>query len=226
MISPHFDDVPLSLGQSLIDGELSKRRVSVKVIFGRTNWTVHVHPTRRRARAVTLWRTAEERAAAARFGYRLSVEGFEEAILRRGSLETDGFRNDSDPREEPVHAPILARLLTLSRQYPELWVPAGLGGHIDHRVIASAGAELAARGRKVAFYEDRPYVSYLSDDEIARELSPLELELECRAVSRPIQASTQRRVRAIYRSQMGPYFSDAQGFDLERGLCERVWIPA
>lgn len=221
--------MPLSLGQSLVDGDLSGRRVHVKVLFGRTNWTVHVHPTRRRARAVTLWRTMEERAAAAKFGYRLSVEGFEEVILRRGTLDSEEFRSAQDPHDDPTYLPILARLRTLSTQYPEIWLPAGIGGHVDHRVIAAAGAELALRPgkgpHKVAFYEDRPYVSYLTDSDIGEELSVLGLDLSCREVSPRIQGSTQRTVRSIYRSQIVPYFAEAQQKDLDQERCERIWVP-
>ncbi|MCZ7629358.1 MAG: hypothetical protein M5U19_09945 [Microthrixaceae bacterium] len=66
VVSPHFDDVPLSLGQSLTDGELSRaRRVRVRVVFGRTNWTTRLHPTRGRAPVVSAWRRVEELLAAA-----------------------------------------------------------------------------------------------------------------------------------------------------------------
>ncbi|MGI9577721.1 MAG: hypothetical protein ACR2OH_05960, partial [Microthrixaceae bacterium] len=65
VVSPHYDDVPLSLGQSLTDGLLSQAdRVEVRVVFGRTNWSVQLHPTRGRAPVVTAVRRAEEAVAA------------------------------------------------------------------------------------------------------------------------------------------------------------------
>ncbi len=44
MLSPHYDDAPLSLGQSMLDGELSRHRVTVGVPFGRSIWTIWFHP--------------------------------------------------------------------------------------------------------------------------------------------------------------------------------------
>jgi hypothetical protein len=68
------DDAPLSLGQSMLDGVLSRCRVRVVVVFGRTNWTRWAHPTQGRARPVTGWRRAEETAASLAFGYRFRVD--------------------------------------------------------------------------------------------------------------------------------------------------------
>ena len=48
VLSPHYDDAPLSLGQSMLDGALSEHRVTVGVVFSRSNWTIWFHPTRRR----------------------------------------------------------------------------------------------------------------------------------------------------------------------------------
>ena len=67
IVSPHFDDVPLSLGQSLRDGALSRCDVRVRVAFGRTNWTNWVHPTASRATPIGWWRRLEESVAARRF---------------------------------------------------------------------------------------------------------------------------------------------------------------
>ncbi|MES2979579.1 MAG: hypothetical protein V4731_14235 [Pseudomonadota bacterium] len=39
-----------------------------------------------------------------------------------------------------------------------MWVPAGIGGHADHKLVRQAGVVLAARGYKVRMYADVPYV--------------------------------------------------------------------
>ena len=227
IISPHFDDVPLSLGQSLLDGELAERSVSVRVAFGRTNWSVQMHPTARRASVISRWRELEERLAARRFGYSLKVDSFEEVILRRGSLDPETFRGGTEARSDPLFGQIRDHLRVLGAQHDNIWVPAGLGEHIDHRLIATAAADLTVAGKaNFTFYEDRPYVSYLSDAELAEQLSVLNLELGSRDVSGPIQGATQAVVRRIYRSQIDPYFVDAQSMDLERSLCERVWVAS
>jgi LmbE family N-acetylglucosaminyl deacetylase len=226
VVSPHFDDVPLSLGQSLRDGRLSECDVSVRVVFGQTNWSTRLHPTRRRAPLVTAWRRCEEAVAARIFGYRIRSEGFEEAILRTGELDSSIFRGEADARADPLTEPIRARMAAWRAEADEMWVPAGLGRHIDHRIVACAAAELVADGtRGVSFYEDRPYASFLDDDAIAGELEELGLDLEPVDVSGPIAESTQRTVARCYPSQMDDFFREAQRHDRSSGRPERLWKP-
>lgn len=226
VVSPHFDDVPLSLGQSLRDGVLSSAAVEVRVVFGRTNWSTRVHPTRRRAPVVTVWRRAEEALAARRFGYRVRSEAFEEVILRSGDMDVASFRGEADPVEDPLYRPIRQCLARWRAEAEELWVPAGLGRHLDHRIVARAAAELVQRGETgVAFYEDRPYASYLDEHDMAAELAELGLALEPEDVSGPISEATQRLVARCYPSQMDTFFRDAQRHDRASGRPERVWRP-
>ena len=83
VVSPHFDDAPLSLGQSLLDGALASCDVHVHVVFGRTNWTRWVHPTPGRAPLVSAWRRGEELLSSRVFGYRLSVGRVDGLEIRR-----------------------------------------------------------------------------------------------------------------------------------------------
>lgn len=227
LVSPHYDDVPLSLGQSLIDGALSRaRRVEVRVVFGRTNWSVMLHPKPSRTRVVTAVRRTEEALAARRFGYRVRTEPLEEAILRLGTLDPETFRGDGPVAGDPLVDEIEAMARRWSRGADEVWFCAGVGSHVDHRLVAEAGARLAREDAGgIAFYEERPYTAYLTDDQIAHEVSALGLPMEPRVVSGPIAASTQRTVRRIYRSQIDEYFREAQEIDRSEGRVERVWLP-
>ena len=233
VVSPHFDDVPLSLGQSLTDGALRSCRVQVRVAFGRTNWTRWVHPTPRRAPLVGLWRRAEEAAAALRFGYRWRTGSWQESLLRTGELDPAIFldaRRDlsGDPLIDEL-ASWLAELVAPPRgPRPELLlVPAGLGGHVDHRLLALAGVAVSAStATLVGFYEDRPYVAYLDDAELHEQLSFLGGDPEPVHVSGPISAETQRRVRRCYPSQIDDYFEESMARDRRSGARERVWFPA
>lgn len=226
-VSPHYDDVPLSLGQSLVDGELSRAAsVGVRVVFGRTNWSKAMHPRRSRAPLVTAWRRSEEIAAALRFGYSMKALPLEEVILRTGSMDPDSFRGEEAIAGDPLVTRVTAMLRRWSEEFEVLLVPAGLGRHLDHRIVAHAGVRALRAGLgPVAFYEDRPYTAYLGPDEVAAELAELGLELEPQEVSGPISEKVQRSVRRIYRSQMDEYFLDAQRRDREGGDCERIWVP-
>jgi LmbE family N-acetylglucosaminyl deacetylase len=110
---------------------------------------------------------------------------------------------------------------------PELLlVPAGLGGHVDHRIVALAAAASLDRFEvPVGFYEERPYVAHLDPDAIGAQLAPLGLDLETHNVSAPVTAATQRLVRRCYPSQIDAYFVQAMERDLTAGAVERAWFP-
>jgi len=225
VVSPHFDDVPLSLGQSLLDGALSAATVDVVVAFARTNWSVQLHPSRGRAPLVGLWRRLEELVASRRFGYRFRTGGFEEVILRRGTTDAHSFLDGSDPTEDPLHDDVVDAVGRWARGADELWVPAGVGQHVDHRLVAAGGVRVLAAGGRVVFWEDRPYASLLREAEVAEHVAALGLDLHPVAVSGPVQRSTQRAVQRIYRSQMDDLFRASQQLDLDHGRCERAWVP-
>lgn len=231
VVSPHFDDVPLSLGQSLRDGSLSRCDVTVEVVFGRTNWTNWVHPTRSRARLIGVWRRVEETMAARRFGYRWKAADWEEALLRWGVV-AGGDRlldPEADLSCEPLVGQVgnwLTGLVGAGRVQPDLLlVPAGLGGHVDHRIVALAAVGVRDRiDTPMGFYEDRPYVSHLDPTAVLSQIDTLGSDLDPVPVSGPITESTQRRVRRSYPSQIDDYFVDAMDRDLAEKNCERVWF--
>lgn len=232
VVSPHFDDVPLSLGQSLTDGVLSTCDVHVRVAFGRTNWTTWVHPTAGRASAVSWWRTFEEQAAAWSFGYRFTAARWPEALLRLGMDYSDRLL---DPEVSLHDDPLIGELATwlgaiaapaCGSSPDAVLVAAGLGGHVDHRLLALAAASLAPGcGTPIGFYEDRPYAAYLDRTEVRRQLAPLQLDLERHDASGPISARTQWRAKRCYPSQMSPYFEDAMQLDVADAATEAVWFP-
>lgn len=233
IVSPHYDDVPLSLGQSLRDGVLSRCRVHVRVAFGRSNWTSWVHPTPARAPYVSLWRKGEESAASLLFGYRWTAAGWEEVLLRTGDGDPEHILDTGrDLSEEPLIAELASWLRDVVEtpadgERPDLLlVAAGLGGHVDHRILALAAASLVGRvGCPIGFYEDRPYVVYLDEAERDAQLAPLGLALEPTDVSGPPQRSTQMWARRCYPSQMAPFFEEAMDLDRVDGSRERVWFP-
>lgn len=232
VLSPHFDDVPLSLGQSLLDGALAEARVEVRVVFGRTNWTRLVHPTRERATPVGWWRRIEESVAARSFGYRWQAAGWEEVVLRWGTLDTSRLLDpaldlDRDPLVEEVADWIGA---ALDAEPDVLLAPAGIGSHVDHRIVALA-ATRARRHRTgtahlsaVGFYEDRPYAAHVDASELERQLPPTPEPLVPVELSGPVRRSTQRRVRRCYPSQIDDYFERAMERDVAVGATERAWF--
>ena len=220
MVSPHYDDAPLSLGQSMFDGSLSHHDVTVGIVFGRSSWTRWFHPTRRRAPIATAIRRAEEQRNAHRFGYRVRVASCEEAILRLDTADATVFLDPGfDARASPEREVVSRVLGGWAGSYDGLVLPLGVGDHIDHKITAAAATGL---GVPVAHYEDRPYACALDDDQLAEVAAALEPGLRPVHVSGPITDAKVRRV--WYPSQFDPSYLDAMAADIGGQRRERIWI--
>jgi LmbE family N-acetylglucosaminyl deacetylase len=220
-VSPHYDDVPLSLGQSLLDGVLADHEVTVGVVFGRSNFTRWFHPTRTRWPLATAIRRAEERWNAVRFGYRTVIASREEALLRLGTTDTAVFL---DPGYDPTGSAELDPVVRLLARWADgidlVLCPLGVGGHVDHLIAAEAGRRLAAQGVPVGYYADRPYATFVTDDEVATLAPTGWTGVEA---SGPISRTKTRRL--FYPSQFDPLFVDAQRADEDSRRHELVYLP-
>ena len=223
MVSPHYDDAPRSLGQSMIDGELSRHRLTVGIVFGRSNWVQWFHPTRSRWPIATAIRTAEEGYNAVRFGYRVRIAGLEEALLRLDDTDPTRLLDASfDATTDPLAEQVATEITRWSGRADLVLGPLGIGNHIDHQLAAVATAGLLATGHEVGFYEDRPYAAGLDPDAIAEVAHRLDPRLVRRAVSGPMGSAKHRRI--FYPSQFDDYFTDAIAEDERSGSPEYVWV--
>jgi len=230
VLSPHFDDAPLSLGQSMLDGELAAEReavgrVLVGVVFGRTNWQRWFHPTARRAPIVSAIRRAEELENARRFGYRIKVATNAEVILRTGDMDSatfldPGLELSNDLLDDDLVEEIAASIQPWTSEASRVIAPLGLGGHVDHRLVREAARRIVSPDR-LEFFEDRPYASYLSDADIATMAHHLDAVLAAHDMS---PADTRpKTAKCWYPSQFDPYFLDAMAADYQAARPERVW---
>ena len=234
LVSPHFDDVPLSLGQSLTDGFLAEHDVTVVVVFSRTNWTqwFHPDPARWRVWAVSRLRRFEEARAGRAFGYRVVTLGVGEFLLRTGGEDLDRLL---DPSADVAADPAVEQVLGLLRPHlagaDAVATCAAVGHHVDHQVVREVGIRLLAEGRSsIAFYEDRPYAALVPAPELdaagawIAERSGAPVEVCC--VSDPVRPELRDRLRRTYRSQVDELFLAAMDADLAAGARERVWVPS
>jgi len=170
---------------------------------------------------ISTWRRSEELLAAARFGYTVRVQPLEEVILRSGSMDPTTFRAPAVLDADPLVDRVTSMIRLWNERADILLLPAGLGGHVDHRIVAGAGVRALRAGLgPIGFYEDRPYAAYMDDADIAEGIASLGVVLHAQETSGPIRA-----VRRIYRSQMNSYFIGAQQRDAVHGRCERIWVP-
>jgi hypothetical protein len=220
VLSPHFDDAPLSLGQAMLDGDLADDEVTVGVVFGRTNWQRWFHPTRGRAPIVSVIRRLEEARNARRFSYRVRTASLEEVILRTGSGDAAVFLDATAPLSERLVADVAAAIRPWIERADRVLAPLGVGGHLDHRLVAAA-ARSTTPPTRLAHYEDRPYACYLDDDGIAEIAASVATDLRPVDASGPIGSEKVRRL--WYPSQFDRYFTDAMQADARSGRRERLW---
>lgn len=226
VLSPHYDDVPLSLVTSLTSGVLAECEVRSLVVFSRSNWTRWFTPTRRRAPLASAIRRREEARAARRFGYTWGRAGFEEALLRGDVDSSTLLDRTNDMTGHPLTAEVAVRVADEVRASGPavLLAPLGLEGHVDHLTVTAAALTPEVGGLvPVAFYEDRPYAGHLDLDGIAAQAARLGAGARPHEVSGQITEALQRQVMACYPSQEDPYFEVGMAGDLARGAVERVW---
>lgn len=223
MLSPHYDDAPLSLGQSLHDGTLAKHTVTVGVVFGRSNWTRWFHPTRSRWPLASGIRLGEEARNALRFRYRVRLGGLEESILRTGDLSSESFLDGSFVASESEALDAVSSLLgAWAPRYDLVIAPLGIGDHVDHQLVAEAARRLMEAGTAVAFYEDRPYACVLDEDALALAAAKIDPGLERRPVSGPMDMGKYERI--WYPSQFDDFYLTAISIDIDNAHREHVWV--
>ena len=167
-VQPHTDDVALSCGglvARLADGgdhpvvvgvftgpPRSDEELAPAVIELHDSWGLGSEPWRGR-------RDEDARACEVLGATPLWLD-FQDAPYRPG-LTT--FESVFAPMaaDDPLPAQIGGELLTLSRQSDAavVYMPLGVGDHIDHQLCHAAAAVLERAGVHVRFYEDFPYAA-------------------------------------------------------------------
>lgn len=168
-LSPHYDDIALSVGATVAElRDLGFAPESV-VIFGdypdpdqalsafanqlHDGWGLN-------AETVIASRRAEEAAASAVLGATSSVLPFRDAIYRGHRYLSDDHLFDRPVPDEAALPDAIIAALQLGRDpKPDVrvYAPIGIGGHVDHQLTFEAGRRLANAGWDVWFYEDVPY---------------------------------------------------------------------
>ena len=167
-ISPHLDDVALSCGGLVWRLAQEGQRVSIWTLlagdppddhyseFAQIN---HQAWGKDGAEAITM-RRDEDRAACARLGAGFRHFDLPDVIYRRDPKSGKPVVNNNDELfgkpPEPAMVTRVAELLTREvSPEAQLVLPLGLGGHIDHRLVAAATEDFY---RTAAFYLDYPYI--------------------------------------------------------------------
>jgi LmbE family N-acetylglucosaminyl deacetylase len=180
VIEPHMDDAVLSAG-----GRLLHRRGQCRTtILSAVKWSNHTSYLNLKrdflnVREVTQLRLEESALVARLLGAEFRCLNWTEAPLRlwpaeRWSLATvEKFRQIPraftglfpNPKEVSLLAEQLLQVLNVLAP-DELWIPMGLGDHVDHRTTRNACLLMLAESRNrfsgvpVVMYEDVPYATF------------------------------------------------------------------
>ncbi len=217
-IQPHYDDVPLSCGGTVallaerghephmvtvFAGELVDEMVGPLAAWKHERWKVTD------AEQVLAVRRAEDADAARTLGAPVRWLGLPDAIYR-------GDRYKSDPElfgalmgeelELAAHLAEEIRQLPEWREGTRVFVPLGVGSHVDHQLVFEAGRHLASLGAQVYAYEDCPYAIHTPAG-VATRLTALG-DAVGEPLLVPIGVALERRLDSIacYKSQVPVIF--------------------
>lgn len=174
--------------------------------------------------AVLATRRAEDAEAARRLGCSVRWLGLPDAIYRGSRYSSDAELFGSLHEEELELAEHLAdeiRDLPEWREGARVFVPLGIGSHVDHQLVFEAGRCLASRGIDVYAYEDCPYAIHTPSGVQAR-LGQLGAAVGAPLIV-PVGDMLERRLDAIeaYKSQLPVIFRFTD--DFRKAVTEFAW---
>ena len=177
VIEPHMDDAILSAGGQLLLRK-GKCRITILCVFGISNYTSYMEAGRAYldSQAITQLRHAESTLAASHVGADFLSLGFSDAPLRMQApaqwtevflaediRESHGFIS-THPMPHVVNRISAALTKSLIALEPdEVWIPMGLGNHLDHKTTRSACLKTLSSTHdlksslSIQLYEDLPY---------------------------------------------------------------------
>ena len=186
---------------------------------------------------ITYLRKLEETAAAKTIGVELSFLDYDDAPLRGHDsysfISKVLWRIYNRPRKPIINEKgedeLAKNIRGIISDHAEedCYFPLGMGGHVDHIMLARAAANhYSENGSKpVTFYEDQPYTAYETEedaDAVARTVENLGLNLKPKTI--PINWQPKSELLTLYRSQIKPrHIARLGAYCANLGGCERIW---
>jgi LmbE family N-acetylglucosaminyl deacetylase len=245
-LQPHYDDVALSCGGTaaawaaagctpqlltVFASEVVHAMVGELAAHKHARWRIDdpddVHATRRE----------EDAHAAAELGCAVRWLGLPDAIYRGDRYPDDAaLYGPLHPEEFALATHLADELQQLPEWRPgtQVFVPLGVGDHVDHQLVFEAGRQLALRGVEVWAYEDLPYAIH-TPGASGRRVAQLGRAIG-EPVAVPVGDTLDRKLAAIaaYGSQVPVIFrftadyraavrDHASGVASGTGQAERFW---
>jgi LmbE family N-acetylglucosaminyl deacetylase len=213
-ISPHLDDVALSCSGTICLQQAQRLNILIVTIFAgepQPPFSPFVQSVHRSWHATEespyQVRKEEERKSMALLGADYTWLNWFEILYRDPELsDANDFFWESGtsvipPRDAALFTTLCAWFDDASLVYPEAQfvVPLGLGMHYDHQLVFQAALNTLDRDR-VVFFEDFPYATYYSKDELIDYVKPYNMSF----IEVDISEFIEQRVATseVYQSQV------------------------
>ena len=166
LISPHADDIALSIGGLLIHN-LRKRlfKAEICTIYSVSNHAPYAN--KENIKNITDIRRNEDKKYAKAIKCKIEDFGFKEALLR-GYDSISSLYVDSNVSVEQSFKDV-EKAIVKHRQKVKpalMFFPCGIGDHIEHRVVSSIGSHFI----NSVFYEDLPYAADYNQNDIIKKM--------------------------------------------------------
>ncbi|HEX6290420.1 MAG TPA: PIG-L family deacetylase [Herpetosiphonaceae bacterium] len=214
-IAPHLDDAVLSCGGRIalqVDG--GQPVLVVTICAGRPAASAELSPFAQYLHSA--WALGDDPVGLRREEDRRALASLGCAGLHLGELDAPYRVADYGARDAVFGTPVtgdplaeaLEPILTqLHAQQPQarLYMPLGVGQHVDHQLVCAAGLMLHEQGADVVWYEDAPYAAR-QPHALTERLAALSEQFVPEAIA--IDAALERKLAAIraYRSQLAELF--------------------
>jgi LmbE family N-acetylglucosaminyl deacetylase len=235
-LSPHLDDAVLSCGGRIWQQTRVGERVLVVTIFAAapapdvplSPFAQELHARWGHLADAAVRRQEEDLAALALLGAEAVHWPYADCIYRRTPdghfpyADEAALWGEVHPAEAGLVAELAARIAALpsgigdegGRTYlplPVVYVPLGIGHHVDHQIARRAAADAlasAAFGRASVHYEDYPYAEDPRGVQAALESKAMQWQAELAPLT---EEALEAKVAAIacYHSQLGTFWTSS-----------------
>lgn len=228
-ISPHPDDVAFSCFGAVRAVRAAPEGAVLVTVFSESDWTAQTGFAPQLRDSIAAVRRQEDAAFATwlrlrQIDFRLPDSGV------RGYTEHERYSGKTDL--DPIGKTLAQRLKDLAGEVGELdrvFLPLGLGNHVDHVLVRDLGKLEFLNVRSLFFYEDLPYASQIEMEQISAVAESLGIHLAptIEGLAEPLWAEKAEAIR-LYHSQLGPttlerIASHARRILPSGGMAERYW---
>lgn len=216
VISPHYDDLILSLGGLVSKWSKINCQIEEWIVFSNSNYLVNDNKgnkdiSKERIKVVSSIRLKEELRATKNIkNIKLKLCHQDEALIRNHNEKEHkrGFPHGFDEKKDKKVLENLRKLLLpLFSKDVQIFVPLAIQEHIDHFIIRKAAISILNSNKKaqVFFYEDLPYVAYTSKGEW-KHIKTFIIQHKLLPIIVPIDLNFKLKLLDYYNSQTDKYY--------------------